>query len=111
MSIITINTIIKEIIAIININILDAKWLIIEVSMEISSSMSIVLCCLSKFNFLCLYFSTNSLNVSGAVNNSLSKSSDSKDIGYALVLLYCAKMEHPMYLLNHQNSLKMLCWP
>ena len=33
------------------------------------------------FCFLFLYFSTNSLNVSGAVNNSLSKSSDSKDIG------------------------------
>ena len=49
--------------------------------MKLSSSFSLskVLCCLLKLNFLCLYFSTNSLNVSGADSNSLSKSSD--DIG------------------------------
>ena len=75
------NTIINEIIAITNIKILNTKWLKIEVSMKISSSLSKVLHCLSKLNFLCLYFSTYSLNVSGADNNSLSKSSVSKDIG------------------------------
>ena len=37
---------------------LDAKLLRIEVSMVLSSSLSRVSCCLSKFNFLCLYFST-----------------------------------------------------
>ena len=51
--------------------------------MKLSSSLSLskVLCCLLKLNFLCLYFSTNSLNVFGADNNSSSKSSDSNDIG------------------------------
>ena len=79
-SLITMNTIINEIIAITNIKILNTKWLKIEVSMKILSSLSKVLCCLLKLNFLCLYFSTNSLNVPGADNNSLSKSSVSKDI-------------------------------
>ena len=51
--------------------------------MKLSPSflLSNVSCCLSKLYFLCLYFSTSSLNVSGAENNSLSKSSDSSDIG------------------------------
>ena len=51
--------------------------------MKLSSSilLSKVLCCLLKLNFLCLYFSTNSLNVFGADNNSSSKPSDSNDIG------------------------------
>ena len=42
-------------------------------------SLSKVLC--YKLIFLCLYFSTNSLNVFGADNNSSSKSSDCYDIG------------------------------
>ena len=54
--------------------------------MKIPSSLSNVSCCLLKLNFLCLYFSTNSLNVSGADNNSLSKSSDSKDIDKDMLL-------------------------
>ena len=55
----------------------------IEVPMKLSPSFSLskVLCCLSKLNFLCLYFLTSSLSVSGADNNSLSKPSDSNDIG------------------------------
>ena len=84
----------------------------IEVSITISSSLSNVSCCLLKFNFLFLYFSTNSLNGSGAANNSLSKSSDSKGIGeHALVLLYYAKMDLLTYLLILQNNLKMPSWP
>ena len=71
MSFITINITITEITAITNIKILNAKWSKIKVPMKLSSSLllSIVLCCLSKFIFLCLYFLTNSLNVFGADNN------------------------------------------
>ena len=78
----SINITITEITAITNIKILNAKWSKIEVSMKLSSffSLSKVLCCLSKLNFLCLYFSSNSLNVFGADNNSSLKSSDSNDI-------------------------------
>ena len=87
MMMITINITITEITAITNIKILNAKWSKIEVPMKLSSfSLSKVLCCLSKLNFLCLYFSTNSLNVFGTDNNSLSKSSDSNDIGK---MCYC----------------------
>ena len=92
------NTIINEIIAITDIKILNTKWLKIEVPMKIASSLSKVSCCLLKFNFLCLYFSTNSFNVSGADNNSLSKSSVSKDISKTcscLVMLW--KMVYLMY--------------
>ena len=55
----------------------------IEVPMILSFSFSLskVSCCLSKDIFFCLYLSTNSLNVFGAINNSSSKSSDSNDIG------------------------------
>ena len=42
----TINTIINGIIAITNINILDAKWLKIKISITILSSLSNVSCCL-----------------------------------------------------------------
>ena len=50
--------------------------------MKLSSSFSLskFSCCLSKLIFLCLYFSTNSLNVFGADNNCSSKSSDFNDI-------------------------------
>ena len=83
-------------------------------SYDLSSSFSLskVLCCLSKLNFLCLYLLTSSLNVSGADNNSLLKSSDSNDIGKIcshLVILW--KMEYLMYLLIHQNNLKKLYLP
>ena len=83
MSFITVNITITKITAITNIKILNAKWSKMEVPMKISCpfSLSEVSCCLSKLNFLCLYFSTYSLNVFGADNNSLSKSSDSNDIG------------------------------
>ena len=55
-SFITVNIIITEITAIVNIKILNAKWSKIEVPMKLSSSFSLskVLCCLSKVNFLCL---------------------------------------------------------
>ena len=52
MSLITINTINTEITAITNIKILNAKWSKMEVSMKMSPSLSKVLCCLSKLNFL-----------------------------------------------------------
>ena len=83
MSFITINITITKIMAITNIKILNAKWSKLEVPMKLSSSFSLskVLCCLSKLNFLCLYFLTNSVNVFGADNNSSSMSSDSNDIG------------------------------
>ena len=50
-------------------------------------------------------FSTNSLNDSGAANNSLLKSSDSKDIGKicSCVVILCKN--------GDPNVLKMLCWP
>ena len=51
-SLITMNSIINEIIAITNINILNTKWLEIEVSMKISSSLSKVSYCLLKLNFV-----------------------------------------------------------
>ena len=78
-SFITTNITITEIIAITNIKILNAKWSKIEVPMKLSSpfSLSKVSCCLSKDILFCSYFSTNSLNVFGADNNSSSKSSDS----------------------------------
>ena len=101
MSFITINSTITKITAITNIKILNAKWSKIEVTMRLSSpfSLSKVLCCLSKLNFLCLYLLTNSLNVSRADNNSLSKSSDCNDIGkYVLVLLYYGEREYLRYL-------------
>ena len=81
MSFITIS-ITTEITTITNIKILNTKWSKIEVPMKLSSSflLSKVLCCLSKLNFLCLYFSTNSLNVFGADNSCSSKSSESNDI-------------------------------
>ena len=83
MSFITINITITEIRAITNIKILNAKCLKIEVSMTVSSSFSSskVPCFLSKDIFFCFYFSTNSLNVFGADNNSSSKSFHSNDIG------------------------------
>ena len=113
MSLITINITITKITAITNIKILNAKWSKIEIHMKLSSlSLSKVLCCLLKVNFLCLYFSTNSLNVFGTDNNSLSKSSDSNDIGRIcspLVILW--KRGYLMYLLIHQNNLKTLCLP
>ena len=114
MSFITINTIITEITVITNIKILNAKWSKIEVPMNLSSSFSLskVSCCLLKLYFLCLYFLTSSLNVSGADNNSLSKSSDSVIlVKYGLVLLYYGKMEYLMYLFIYQNNLKMLYLP
>ena len=82
--------------------------------MKLSSPLSLskVLCCLLKLNFLCLYFSTNFLNVFGANNNSSSKSSDSNDVGRicpCLVILW--KKGYPKYLLIHQNNSKMLCLP
>ena len=82
-SFITINIIITEIIAITNIKILNAKCSKIEVSMKLlfPFSLSKVSCCLSKDILFCLYFSTNSLNVFGADNNSSLKLSDSYDIG------------------------------
>ena len=82
-SFITINITIIEIIAIKNIKILNAKWSKIEVPMKLSSSFSLsrVSCCLSKLYFLCLYLSTNSLNVLGADNNSSSKLFNSNDTG------------------------------
>ena len=50
----TINIIITGIMAITNIKILNAKWSKIEVPMKLSSSFSLskVLCCLLKLNFL-----------------------------------------------------------
>ena len=113
MSFITINTIITEITAITNIKILNAKWLNIEVCMKLSSSFSLskVLCCLWKLNFLCLYFLTNSLNVSGADNNSLLKSPDSNDIGKICSCLVIFWKMYLMYLLIHQNNFKMLYLP
>ena len=82
--------------------------------MKLSSSFSLskVSCCLLKANFFCLYFSTNSLNVFGTDNNSLSKSSDSSDIGRicsCLDILW--KKGYLKYLLIHQNNLKTLCLP
>ena len=112
-SFITINIIITKITAITNIKILNAKWSKIEVAMKLSSFLlSQVLCCLSKLNFLCLYFLTNSLNDFGADNNSSSKSSDSNDIGRicsCLVILW--KKVISKYLLIHQNNFKVLCLP
>ena len=92
-SFITISITITEIIAITNMKTLNAIWSKIEVPMKLSSSFSLskVSCCLSKDNFFCLYFSTNSLNVFGADNNSSSKSSYSNDIsriGSCLVILW-----------------------
>ena len=83
MSFITINITITEVMAITNIKILNTKWSKIEVPMKLSSSflLSKVSCYLSKLIFLCLYFSTNPLNVFGADNNSSSNSSDFNDIG------------------------------
>ena len=115
MSFITINTIITEIAAITNIKILNANWSNIEVSMKLSSSfwLSKVSCCLSKLNFLCLYFLTSSLKVSGADKIILYQNHQTPItlVKYALVLLYYGQMEYLMYLLIHQNNLKMLCWP
>ena len=51
-SLITMNSIINEMIAITNIKILNTKWLEIEVSMKTSSSLSKVSCCLLKLNFV-----------------------------------------------------------
>ena len=58
---------------------------------DVSSSFSNVSCCLSKFNFHFLYFSTNSLNVSGAANNSLQSHLTPKIL--ANMLLCCCIMQ------------------
>ena len=69
-------------ISIISHNVFAKYKVIFSLFMLLSSSFSLskVLCCLSKLNFLYLYLSTNSLNVFSADNNSSSKSSDSNDI-------------------------------
>ena len=83
----------------------------IEVSMKLSSSFSLskVLCCLSKVNFLCLYLSTNSsmflvLIIILYQSHLILMIS----VEYVLVLLYYGIREYLKYLLIHKNNLKKL---
>ena len=114
MSLITINTVIAEITAITNIKILNAKSSKIEVSMKTSTSflLSKVLCCSLKLNFLAY---TSQLILSMFLEQTIilcqSHLTPMILVKYAPVMLYYGKLECPMYLLFHQNNLKMLCWP